>query len=93
METDEIIKAVSEVCGCSLDEIRSKSREYHLVAARKIITYLCPQCTSRRLGELINRGYTVVLYYRRNLEGDVKYDRRLRGLFDEVLGRMAGGIV
>jgi chromosomal replication initiation ATPase DnaA len=84
MNTDEIITAVTEVCGCTLDEIKSNSRKYHLVAARKIITYLCPQCTSRHLGWLINRGYTVILYYRRNLEGDVKYDRRLRGLFDEV---------
>ena len=88
MNTNEVMKAVSEVCGCTVDELRSRCRRQHLVAARKIVAVVLRGYTLHHVGRMICRHHATVLFYRRTFDDNVKYDRYLRERYEEVKNRI-----
>jgi chromosomal replication initiation ATPase DnaA len=87
MNTDNIIRIVSEVLGCSVEEIGSSCRRRNVVAARKIIANLVPG-TLCEIGCVVHRDYSSAHYYKRNFEYDLLYDKFLRDAFNEIKNRL-----
>ena len=88
MNTNEVIKTVSEVLGCTAGEIRSSLRWRHLVAARKIIAVLLHDYPPRQAGMIINRNRATVHFYRRTFRDNLEYDRYLKEMYEAVLSEI-----
>jgi chromosomal replication initiation ATPase DnaA len=86
MNTDNIIRTVSEVLDCSIEEIRSGCRRRNVVAARRIIANLVPG-TLCEIGRVVHRDHSSVHYYKRGFKDNLLYDKFLRDAMGEIMKR------
>jgi len=73
-------------------KISDKSRQAKYVRARSIYYYLCERytrATLREIGESVNRDRTTVLHAQKERPNMVRYDKRYKQEFDEILYMLA----
>ena len=84
--TDHLFQAIHTATGITKAEIQSSSRKAGYVCARRIITYYLRQqgFTSRYIGKVINRDHASVSHLALSNDGEYRYNKGYREMFDAV---------
>ena len=84
---DKILKKVCSVFDITIEDVRSKNREKHLVYARMICSKLIHSscdCFTTEIAKHINRDSSTVRYYISVFEQEYLYNKDFRAFADEV---------
>jgi hypothetical protein len=80
MSPDDIINAVYQVTGVTLDEVRTNSRKREIVYARKLITHYTEKIIPdpQIIAKDMNKSTDAIYSYRNNFDKELLYNKTLK---------------
>lgn len=86
---DEVFTLISDVSGVSREDLKSSSRKDNIVMARKIFANaaksLYPYLSLSRIGSYINRSHCSVIYYVKDHESLMMYNKQYNIMYVDVV--------
>lgn len=86
---EKVFELVSDRFGSSNEELKSKSREYHITLPRHVCFHLLRELTelsSIRVGRIFNRDHATVLYGVKRVNRKLEKNEEFSALYYEIKG-------
>lgn len=86
-----VAKVIEEALGISLEDMRSTSRNFPLVVARSIFSYICDEYPALIVSSYINRSHNIVIKNRNDMRWflDTKCGHAAyRVAYDKVINKL-----
>lgn len=86
----EVTKAIGEVLGISIDDMRVRKRTAELSLARQLLCNICLDVPCQVVGQYLNRNYSTVVRHRSKAHDLMAYDKTYKRSYIRVLDLMKG---
>lgn len=91
VNTDMVLKIISEERSISIEELTSRSRLRDIVEGRQLFSYILRERFGypyAKIGHLLRRNHATILYGNKVHQSNYQYDKNYRSLCDRVLKRV-----
>jgi len=91
VNTDMVLKIISEERSISIEELTSRSRIREVVECRQLFSHILRERFGypySKIGRLLGRNHATILYGNKVHESNYQYDKDYRSLCDRVMKRV-----